>query len=264
MLDYTRMIEERTQTDQQLAETLKRLLQTCPAGRIQVTTAKGYPRYYWIKGGQRKYLRKEDLATAKELMQKSYYKDLLDGTNKELKLLHFFLDRFDPQALNRIYEEMHEVRKRFVEPLILSDDQYARQWLEEQRQKAAERPNRFPLSENYQTLNGEFVRSKSEKIILDLLKYNNVLYVYEAPLVLTDGLVYPDITALNVRLRKTMYWEHFGMMDDPDYANDALQKTDRYERSGYFIGDQLIVSMESSKHPLGMKSIERLIRQFLL
>ncbi len=130
--------------------------------------------------------------------------------------------------------------------------------------KAAEKPNRFPLSENYQTMNGELVRSKSEKIILDLMAQNHVLYVYEAPLMLADGLVYPDATALNARLQKTMYWEHFGMMDDPDYANDALQKISRYERSGIFVGDQLIVSFESSKNVLGMKSIERLIRQFLL
>jgi hypothetical protein len=71
MLDYTRMIEERTQKDRQLAETLRRLLQTCPAGRIQVTTAKGYPRYYWINGGQRKYLRRESVSWNRSYSQTS-------------------------------------------------------------------------------------------------------------------------------------------------------------------------------------------------
>jgi hypothetical protein len=39
--------------------------------------------------------------------------------------------------------------------------------------------------------------------------------VYEYPLMLEDGWVFSDFKLLNLRLRKTVYQEHFGRMDDP-------------------------------------------------
>ena len=54
------------------------------------------------------------------------------------------------------------------------------------------------------------------------------------------------------------------MMDDPEYANEALQKIDRYERDGIFIGDQLVVSTETSRSPLHTMHIERLAQKYLL
>jgi hypothetical protein len=53
-------------------------------------------------------------------------------------------------------------------------------------------------------------------------------------------------------------------MDDPDYTNDAILKIRNYERSGILIGNQLLISMESSKIPLNVQDIERMIRQYLL
>ena len=264
MKDIMKELEERAQLDQQLYENLTKLLLNCPAGRIQLTTANGYPRYYWIKDGQRKYIRKQDLSLAKELMQKTYYKTLLQCLDEEQGALQSFLSHFKPDALAKTYETLHELKKQYVEPVILPDDQFARKWLEEMREKAALNRNNYPLPETFQTLNGEFVRSKSEKFILDLLKQFELPYVYEAPLILDDGIVYPDVTTLNMSARKTCYWEHFGMMDDPDYANEAIRKISRYERSGIFIGEQLIVTFESSKCPLGTMIIEQLIRKHLL
>lgn len=264
MEELRKGIEARALEDLRLSEVLQKRLQNCPPGRIQVTTANGYPRYYWIRNGQRKYIRKENVALIGDLMQKSYDQNLLQSVNKELETLHQFLDRFDPDHLLQIYENLHAQRKEFVVPAILSDDQFAKKWLEETRERASLRRNSYPLPENFQTMNGEFVRSKSEKFILDLLKQFEVYYVYEAPLVLSDGIVYPDVTALNKRTREPWYWEHLGMMDDPEYANDAINKLARYERSGILIGKQLIVTMESSRNPLGTFAIEQKIRQFLL
>ena len=52
------------------------------------------------------------------------------------------------------------------------------------------------------TEKGEYVRSKSEKIIADTLTKNNINYVYELPLRLKGyGTVKPDFTVLNKRTR---------------------------------------------------------------
>ena len=70
------------------------------------------------------------------------------------------------------------------------------------------------------TAKGEYVSSKSEKIIADTLTKNNINYVYELPLRLKGyGTVKPDFTVLNKRTRQEYVWEHFGMMDGNVYVS---------------------------------------------
>ena len=127
---------------------------------------------------------------------------------------------------------------------------------------ARSQPNPFPRVHEFVTLNGENVRSKTEKIIADLLYHLDIPYVYECPLQLSDGKVYPDFTILNKRTRKVYYLEHFGMMDKPEYAAAAIQKIKRYEKSGYYIGEDLLATLELSDAPLGTKELERMIRKY--
>lgn len=84
------------------------------------------------------------------------------------------------------------------------------------------------------------------------------------PLVLPDGVIYPDFTVPNLRTRMIFYWEHEGMLDNPGYGERMVRKNIRYTRAGIYPGEQLIMSMESSEHPLSTKDIEALIFKYLL
>ena len=53
-------------------------------------------------------------------------------------------------------------------------------------------------------------------------------------------------------------------MDSPDYADNAVRKLNRYERNGILPGDQLIISMETSRTGLSISYVESQIRSFLL
>ena len=64
---------------------------------------------------------------------------------------------------------------------------------------------------------------------------------------------------LNVRKRKTIYWEHFGLAADGEYATKALKKLDLYERNGFRIGDNLLFTMEYEEASLDVKRIEEMI-----
>lgn len=103
---------------------------------------------------------------------------------------------------------MHKVRQRAIDPLVLPDDAFAEKWLEEHREMARSQPNPFLKAHDFLTMNGEYVRSKTEKIIADLLYHLGIPYVYECPLQLSDGKVYPDFTILNKRTRR-VYSEAF-------------------------------------------------------
>lgn len=118
--------------------------------------------------------------------------------------------------------------------------------------------------QNYYTSRGGFVRSKSEKIIADALEKYNIPYQYEPVLELGYNTVYPDFVVLNVRTRKTIYWEHLGIVSDMEYATKNFIKIQNYEKNGYLLGKDLIITMESSDIPMNIKLVEQKIKEFLL
>ena len=114
------------------------------------------------------------------------------------------------------------------------------------------------------TTKGERVRSKSEVQIADSLNRLGIPYRYEYPLRLKNGInIYPDFYCLNVRTRQELYWEHFGMMDNPEYAKNAVQKLHQYNSIQIIPGKNLIITMETSTSPLNVKYIEQQIKSYL-
>ena len=101
------------------------------------------------------------------------------------------------------------------------------------------------------------VRSKSEVIIADALTRANIPYRYEYPTSIKGwGTLYPDFTCLDIRTREEIIWEHFGLMGDPDYAENAVQKITHYAASGYVLGKNLIATFESGTTPLSVKQAQ--------
>ena len=115
------------------------------------------------------------------------------------------------------------------------------------------------------TASGEPFKSKAEFIHDSIYEKLSIVHVYEPYLYLKGyGQVRPDFAALNRRTRQTFYHEHFGMMDDPDYCRKALAKLEDYHRNGYYEGKNLLITMESSLHPMDPEDVEKLFRTRLL
>ena len=79
----------------------------------------------------------------------------------------------------------------------------------------------------YKTRSGIRVRSKIEKIIADFLFQEGIRFVYEPRVRIGEFETRPDFYLPDYRL----LYEHFGM-DDEMYCRAALEKIDRYRRSG--------------------------------
>ena len=122
----------------------------------------------------------------------------------------------------------------------------------------------FAADRKYVTDSGCTVRSKSEKIIADLLTAYNIPYIYEPRVVLESGrVIYPDFAVLNVAKRKTYYWEHFGLVGDVEYSVKNFSKICEYEYCGIGLGKGLIVSFESSEYPLSTRRLKDKIEYYL-
>ena len=83
------------------------------------------------------------------------------------------------------------------------------------------------------TTRGEFVRSKSEVIIANLLHKLEISYAYEQPFIGKDGSVrYPDFTIEDARGGRRIFLEHLGISAEPAYQRRWQAKLDWYRSQG--------------------------------
>ncbi|SFN61856.1 hypothetical protein SAMN04487831_102175 [Pseudobutyrivibrio sp. UC1225] len=237
-------------------------LKNLPEFGVKASTVRGCHQYYLIDKdtGKRKYAGKEKLKLVKKLIQRDYAvatdKKLVDLRNR----LDRFISNYDICEVEALYEKLPDARKSMVIPVIEPDDCFIKRWYEAHPGQQ----NTYHEDGIYQTNRGDMVRSKSEKIIADTLEKYKIPYQYEPMLELGYNTVYPDFVALNVRTRKTLYWEHLGIVSDIEYATKNFKKIQNYEKHGYLLGKNLITTMESEDIPIDVKLVERKIKEFLL
>ncbi len=77
------------------------------------------------------------------------------------------------------------------------------------------------------------MRSKSELVIADKLHARGIEFVYEQPLIFSNGRTrYPDFTISDASRGVTFYWEHLGLLDDPQYRARWQRKLGEYRAAG--------------------------------
>jgi hypothetical protein len=149
-------------------------------------------------------------------------------------------------------------------PSEVTDDGFAEHWQKEKyNSRWKKNTDTF-----YETPRGEKVRSKSEWMIASMLDKAGIPYRYEE-IVPLDGdvgvFMHPDFTVLNKRTRKVYYWEHFGAMSNNDYIEgNFMPKIQEYYNFGFLPGDKLLMTFESSGHPLDTTEVKRIIENYLL
>ena len=241
-----------------------RAIKNAPEGHLRIAQAhKGKKIQYFhiTKAGDTKgtYIPHNQHLLAKRLAQKQYDKKLIKVLRGQIAALGKFIEKSE-KKIEKLYKELCPSRRKLVTPATLPDEQYIAAWKSVQWEGHSFSPDQH----TYTTARGEVVRSKSEVIIADTLARHKVPYRYEFPLELKNGnTIHPDFLCLNVRTRKEFYWEHFGLMDSPDYMEATLQKLKAYNENGILPGKNLIFTMESASCPLNTRQVENLIREFL-
>lgn len=266
--------------NKQITKLLQHLPKVKPtSGTLRVAHNKGCPQFYhMIQKGDTNgtYIPKSDAELITSLAQKDYNEKCQRILKKMQKQINAFLRKFHPEEFSALHTKLG-VRRDFITPLILTDDEFAAQW-------QATPYTRKTISGDVPqlvTTRGEHVRSKSECIIADTLARLEIPYRYEAPLKISVGAnsskqskcmsadkrtvtFHPDFTCLNKRTRQEFIWEHFGMMDVANYAKNAVEKERIYANAGFIPGVNFIASTEVDDIPLNSKYVEQLAKKLLL
>ncbi len=246
-----------------LIEDCERFLKDAPVGTLHLVKRERKIEFYNrldVHQTNGKFIRRDEKKLLSDLTQKKYVNSIISEAKRELRLIDDFVTGYDSGGIFKVQSNMDESLQSFITPVVVSDEEYARMWSEVTYQHALFDEG----APEYYTDRNERVRSKSEILLANALYRKEVPYRYEYPLMLAGGrIVRPDFTCLNVRTREEFYWEHLGMMSDPEYAGNAVRKINAYETSGIILGKNLLTTFETLNQPLDMRIVEKKIQEFL-
>ena len=242
---------------QDYINSLEERLKSFPEGILKVKSIKSGSYYYYRNGDTIRYLGKDDTGFIKQLVQKNYVAHAAKVAKQEAHLLQNVISKYPDPAVEDLYDNLPEARRKFATPIFFTDEECAKNWL-----SIPFTPKPFSKdAPEYYTARGERVRSKSEVIIADRLFAKGIPYKYECPLMTRNGIIHPDYTILRLSDRKILYHEHCGKMGDPGYVSDMLDRVDLYAHENIYVGNRLFLTFESENHPFDLSYLDDFIEK---
>jgi len=116
----------------------------------------------------------------------------------------------------------------------------------------------------HMTPQGVRVRSKSELVIAGRLEHFDLGYEYETVLDFDGRIKRPDFKITRPRDGRTIYWEHAGLMTEPEYMEKHQQTLKIYAQNDIVPWDNLIVTYDDSNGGLDVKLVDAMIKGWLL
>ncbi len=233
-------------------------------GSLRISTSRRTTSFfqYLASTEQRKLDKNRDVKLITELAWKDYLIKVIPVAEIEIELIESLLKMEDNQSLAMIYENLHPERKKLVKNIEETREASLKRWLEEKIPESELRSGNYYIPTN----RGEMVRSKAEYKIANALFNAGIPYKYEVPYRSKNGReILPDFQVRNKNTGELFYWEHFGMMDDSGYVkNSFMYKIMVFAEDDIYIGKGLIATFSGWDYDLNPKTIDSIIRQFLL
>ena len=236
-------------------------LDQLPEGKLICAHGRNCFKWYVSDGKHKTYLPKKERAFAEQLAFKKYLSLQLQDLLCQKKALEAYLkqDFSKMGAAERLLKE-HSGYQELLHSHFKPKSQTYSEW--------AARPyecnTSYPEHLIHKTSAGFSVRSKSESMITHFLYSHQIPFRYECALHLGTATIYPDFTILHPTTGETYYWEHFGKMDDPIYANNACSKLQLYQSYQIIPTIRLIITYETKQSPLCYEQIEMIAKYYFL
>ena len=238
-------------------DTIQKQLKQMPKGEIQCVQDGEFQRWYLKESGKRIYISKKKRTLAEKLAEKKYLSTLLKSLKQEKIAIEFYLRHHKANQAEQFLKQTSPYYQLLLPFFNLSNENY-KKWKNEEY----ERNLKYPEQLIYKASSGNCVRSKSEMMIDMFLHINKIPFRYECALQFGELVIYPDFTVKHPETGETYYWEHFGMMDDPNYCKNTFMKLQIYTSNGIIPTVNLIMTFETKEHPLSTDIIEEIIEYY--
>lgn len=239
---------------------LQNVLENMPKGELGCSKNGNSFKWFDYSGEERKYIYKKDRKLAEKLALKKYYSFQLEDALREQKAILSYLSKCpNPRKADKLLSDdsgFKELLKPYFTPMNEELDKWA--------SASYETNKNHPENLKFKTSRGYYVRSKSESMIDKILLINKIPFRYECLLSLNGLNMYPDFTIRHPKTAEYYYWEHFGMMDNPTYASNAMSKLHTYVSNGIYPTINLIATYETKENPIDINDIEKIVEQYFL
>lgn len=251
------MKNEHRQLCQQLDE-IQAELARLPEGKLICTHNGSRFKWYHSDGKSKAYIPKQNRALAEQLAVKKYLSLQAQNMLQERRSIEYYLRHHDADIKQADELLTASEYQELLAPYFTPVSQELSDWMH----APYERNQKYPEQLIHKTSSGNLVRSKSEAIIDMLLLMNKIPFRYECELQLEETTLYPDFTLRHPLTGQVFYWEHFGMMDNPNYCRNATTKLQLYFSHGIIPTINLITTYETKDNPLNIEIVEGIIQHY--
>ena len=240
-------------------------LSLLPEGNLICSHNREKPKFYLSNKNKKTYLRKSQDTLITQYFAKRYLSLLKKEILQELEAINSYLHLINTKNSDStdFLQKYPEFATKISTSYLLPHNNPQidiNTWL-----NIAYEANPFhPEGLIHKGYSGKHLRSKSECLIDMCLHINGIPFKYECPIHIDNKTYYPDFTVLNPKNGKIMYWEHLGLLDNPEYFDKAINKIKTYSQNGIYPGINLIITSETSDSPLDVNYIETLINYYFL
>ena len=197
----------------------------------------------------RKYIGKADTPKVRHYKERRFYQDTLKALYFDRELLKETVEKFIDYSPAAIHRKLPSSYKNLPDACYV-DDRF-----EELKAWAAEKYKRnpYPLPADPNIArDGTPMRSKGECMWYDNILFEKIPVRIEPELILTGKSgktykFYPDFVFMCYD-GSLIIVEHFGKLDDENYAATNLPKIKDYHDCGYTLGDNLIITSDNVNH----------------
>lgn len=244
---------------------LKSELSKLPKGQIVCYPNGKYSRWYLKTDHGLEWIPKKNREFASKLAYRKYLEGKVSDLMHEYEILSSY-QKFESNSSKKNFISQSETILENPHYAALIGDQmkeHEHKWSEWCKQGYPCNP-KFPEQKIHPTISGILVRSKSEAMIERILSTNNIAFRYE-PAFEVDGItIYPDFLIIHPQTDELFIWEHFGMMDNSEYAHHAFRKMELYNSAGYIPNEKLITTFEKKDFPFTFEKAENIVHEFFL
>lgn len=241
-----------------------------PDGQIVCYPNGKYSRWYLKTDHGLEWIPKKNRDFATKLAYKKYLEAKINDLKEESIVLSKLYLNNSVKGKNEILEDQCISKTE----IILNNPHYAallsdrlssqnKKWISWMKEEYPFNP-KYPEQKTHPTMSGIKVRSKSEATIERLLFTNYIPFRYEPAFELEGMVVYPDFLIIHPKTEEMYIWEHFGIMDNPEYAHNAFRKMEHYNNAGYRPDEKLIMTFESNINPFSYEKAEEIVWKYFL
>lgn len=262
MADLMTLAEKEAERIRKELKDLERVCADVPEGRLKCSTRNTRKIYFIVKteNGKRhvRYIPVKQIGVAESLAMRDYCIKKKRMLERNLACLEALRDNYSRHPDITAAGNMNPDHFALIKDKVFPKEDELRAW----QDSHYDRNSKHPETLVQRTLCGIMVRSKSESIIADQLFRRGIPFRYEAQMFIDGWEFYPDLLILHPKDRRTLIWEHFGLMSNESYRINTFRKLALYSEAGFELGRDLIATFEWDDAPLDPSYVAILIDHY--